>query len=334
VRRCPITSTILPNFFLQCFTLTAHPETGKPWFVPHGLGTKASGTFTAAEPEAAEDAEAEAAEAAGPEAAESEPAPVEPPSSEMAQESPESAEVAQKADEDHPPDEAGTADEGQKPDEPAAPTPNTTKTGPKAYVLAHQRLLQDIQRRKSPYFKGNLKLLRMSDHGQARLGALLASANWRADMDAVVLELLRRRAAEALRHFADMVQRDGREYLVRCERWDGVRELKHRGCLLYLGPPEGAAAGAESEYVPPRLSTMDMGPVRFGSKLAVHNLRELLGEEHVRKLREGSELLRDGSLFLLGRQATVNLQMLLWKLQGYLVWEQPQGTPDADRSVE
>jgi hypothetical protein len=79
---------------------------------------------------------------------------------------------------------------------------------------------------------------------------------------------------------------------------------------------------------------MDMGPVRFGSKLAVHNLRELLGEEHVRKLREGSELLRDGSLFLLGRQATVNLQMLLWKLQGYLVWEQPQGTPDADRSVE
>lgn len=75
---------------------------------------------------------------------------------------------------------------------------------------------------------------------------------------------------------------------------------------------------------------MDIEGVRFGGKLAVHDLRVILGEEHVGRLREESGLLREGSLFLLGRQATIQLQMLLWKLQGYMAWERQQDTPPAD----
>jgi hypothetical protein len=177
-----------------------------------------------------------------------------------------------------------------------------------------------------------MRLLRMNDHGHSRLGAVLNNATWRHDMDSVLLELTRRRVVEGLCHFAQMVQQQDRAYIVKCERWTDAPTFNHRGCLLYLGPPEGASTEAGSEYIPPRLSTMDMGKVRFGSKLAVHNLRELLGEGHVGRLRQESELLRDGSLFLLGRQATVNLQMLMWKLQGYMALGEEQAALDGQRN--
>ncbi|KAL2169570.1 hypothetical protein VTG60DRAFT_5882 [Thermothelomyces hinnuleus] len=297
VRKCPITTTALPRFFLQRFALNAHPETKKPWFVPHDLESKAPVKSPAAEarcPDAAQGGR-EAADAPSPEATQ-----------EATQESPKDAET------------------GQNADGPTSRTRNSEKRGPSAYTLSSQRLLQELQREKSPYFKLYKKLLRMSDHGNTKLGSLITTATWRSDMDAVVLELLRRRVVEGLCHFSNMTEKAGRKYVVKCERWDDVKNLKHRGCLLYLGLPEGSSSGSTSGYVPPRLAAMDMGPLKFGSKLAVHNLPELLGEEHVSQLRRGSTLLRDGSLYLLGRRATVNLQMMLWKLQGYMAWDQRQ----------
>lgn len=230
---------------------------------------------------------------------------------------------------------AREAPEGAQAGEKAATLKSKTqkannKMGPSAYVLSRQGLFQDFQRSGSAYFKAQMRLLRMSDHGQSRLGSVLNNATWRSDMDSVLLELMRRRIVEGLCHFAKMVENQGREYIVKCERWTDAPNFKHRGCLLYLGLPEGSSLEPGLEYIPPRLSSMNVGKVRFGSKLAVHNLRELLGEEHVGRLRQESELLRDGSLFLLGRQATVNLQMLLWKLQGYLTWAGEQGSSESE----
>lgn len=164
----------------------------------------------------------------------------------------------------------------------------------------------------------------MSDKRQG-LSVMINNATWRSDMDTVILDLLRKRAVEGLCHFARLSQEQARGYIVKCERWDDVKELKHRGCLLYLGQAKGTAPDPALEFVPPRLSSMDVGPAKFGvAKLAVHNLREILGDEYLEKLRQRSTLLSDGSLFLLGRQATVNLQMLLWKIQGYVTWETNQ----------
>ncbi|KAK4157523.1 hypothetical protein C8A00DRAFT_11639 [Chaetomidium leptoderma] len=318
VRRCPITSTSLPRFFFQGFDLRLHPETGKPWLVPLGLDTKVPDTATHKASEAAETGE----EPVGPA---QEPPPKDLQSEEEAAETGEVVRPAQESSED--------VQAGEEAAEPVVEgTPNVTaKTGPSAYVLASQRLLQELQNPTSLYFKGNRRLFRMSDHGQPKLGAALNNANWRSDMDTVLLELMRRRIVEGLLHFATMVEKEDRKYLVKCELWNDVKRLKHRGCLVYLGLPEGAASSesAPPEYVPPRLSMMDFGPVRFGSKLVVHNLCELLGDAHVRQLRQESELLRDGSLFLLGRQATVTLQMRLWNLQGYMAWEEGDKTSDA-----
>jgi hypothetical protein len=55
--------------------------------------------------------------------------------------------------------------------------------------------------------------------------------------------------------------------------------------------------------------------------LVVHDLRKLLGEEGVEQLRGASGLFKEGGLFLLGRRRTLDLQLLLWKLQGFLAFE-------------
>lgn len=181
--------------------------------------------------------------------------------------------------------------------------------------------------------------MRMSDH-RSHYSKALSRATWRGDMDSFLLELMRRRVVESLLHFAAISEKEDRKkYLVKCETWDSVRELKHRGCLLFLGRPDGAPSAPAADIVPPRLSTMTIEGVKWGWKLAVHNLLVLLGEEHSARLRRDSELLRDGSLYLLGRQATVKLQMLLWKLQGYMAWEtskdvQDMQTPDVAKPTD
>jgi hypothetical protein len=276
VRRCGITNTVLPKFFLQPFNLMAHPETGEPWFVPTGLESKVPANAVSAEGSAAE-AETE-------------------------------------ADEDVEAEEPSDSNEAQLPPKPIPPR------GPSAYTLSYQPLFQEMLVPKSPYLKGWKSLGRRSEHGGNRLTPALNAAQWRLDMDSYILEVMRRRVVEGLTHFARLVVEDGRGYVVKLEKWDDALGQRHRGCVLYLGPMDG---GQSEEYVPPRLSKMDVPDVKFSRVLAVHNLRVILGEEHLARLREQSKLFREGSLFHLGRQATVKLQMMIWKLQGYMKDAEP-----------
>lgn len=205
---------------------------------------------------------------------------------------------------------------------------SATPTGPASYILSRQRLLHDLQQPNSVYFRGHKKLFRMSDHGPKQLGAVLNQAVWRSDMDVVLLDMMRKRAVEGLCRTAQAVETQGREYITKCELWTDAKHLKHKGCLLYLGPPEGTSPGSFPEIIPPILSTVYLGPSRYMQTIPVHNLRELLGEEHLSHLRRKTQLFRDGSLFMLGREATVNLQLVLWKLQGYMLHQKPKDTEE------
>ncbi len=140
-------------------------------------------------------------------------------------------------------------------------------------------------------------------------------------MDSFIVELMRRRIVEQLLYYAELTKTGDRKYLVSCENYDKVKELKHRGCLLWCGQDKLDSASVSSHIsptAPPRLSTIGIKGVRLSQRLAVHNLAMLLGEDHLDRLREGSLTFREGSLFLLCRRRTVDVQMKLWKLQGYL----------------
>lgn len=132
-------------------------------------------------------------------------------------------------------------------------------------------------------------------------------------MESFLLATMRRRVVEDLLFYAGLVEQQGRKYLVRCASWDEVKGLKHRGCLLVLDDTAGAGI--------PRLSTMGIEGARVGGELVVHDLRRVLGEEGVERLKGAGGVFKEGGLFLLGRRRTLDLQLSLWKLQGFLAFE-------------
>lgn len=192
--------------------------------------------------------------------------------------------------------------------------------GPTGYVLSRQDLLKEFQLGpRSPYSRANeKKLIRLNgrDRGAAK------KAVWRVDMDSFVPGLMRRRIVEDILYFSRLCETEGRKYLIRCDGWQDIHSLDHRGCVLWIGPdspsPSNGASNGPTEPGPGQFATMDIDNGRYVGKLAVHNLRTLLGNEHLAQLKEGSTILRDGDLFLLGRRRTIELQLKLWKLQGYI----------------
>ncbi|KAK0720337.1 hypothetical protein B0H67DRAFT_643602 [Lasiosphaeris hirsuta] len=202
--------------------------------------------------------------------------------------------------------------------------PPATPTGATSWTISRQELLRDFTKgpKSSEYRDGHKKILRRSAQTSNSIISAVNKAVWREDMDSFVLELNRRRIVDNLVRYADLIETEDRKYLIKCESWDDAKQHGHRGCLLFLGEE---APGSESPPLtltePSRLSTMTIENVRFNGKLVVHNLRALLGEKHMDRLRQESSLLRSGPLFLLGRRRTLETQHLLWRLQGYVMFE-------------
>ncbi|KAK0619295.1 hypothetical protein B0T14DRAFT_431572 [Immersiella caudata] len=185
--------------------------------------------------------------------------------------------------------------------------------GPSAYVLSSHGLLDSMQNKRSPYAGKQRGLMHQTIFASgAPIGQYLNKALWRHDMGPFLLEIMRRRVVEQLLYFADKVEKANRRYLIKCDSWDEVKQYNHRGCMLYFEGPVGTDTA-----VIPQLSAMSIEK-RYNGTLAVHNMQQLLTEEHIQRLRAESTVLRDGSLFLLGRRPTIDLQLLLWKLQGYV----------------
>jgi hypothetical protein len=186
-------------------------------------------------------------------------------------------------------------------------------TGPSVYTLSRRDLLDALIPKRSPYANGHKGFMHRSiSSSSSPISGHLNKAVWRHDMGPFLLEIMRRRVVEQLLYFADKVENADRRYLIRCESWDEVKQYNHRGCMLYFGGPIGTDTTAI-----PQLSTMSIKK-RYNGTLAVHNMQDLLTEEHIQRLRTESPVLRDGPLLLLGRRPTLDLQLLLWKLQGYV----------------
>ncbi|KAF4344364.1 hypothetical protein FBEOM_1758 [Fusarium beomiforme] len=164
---------------------------------------------------------------------------------------------------------------------------------------------------------------------QARLGAHGGMSSlesritkvFRPDMGDVILEMLRREAADTL------ITRSCREglwapfkFIKPISGWEEARMINHASAILYI-PKE--PMGDMNSY-----ATLDIPGAVYGGKMAVHDLRYLLGEEELERLRKKSQVFRENDLLVLksfrsGSMRALNL--LLWRLQGYLA--SPQVEP-------
>jgi len=202
------------------------------------------------------------------------------------------------------------------------------------HTICRQQLLREFFVPKGKYTE-SFKALSSRDTTCKRIESGPKTPFWRPDMDLYILELLRGHITQCLIRFAGMVETADRTYLIKCDRWEDASQHDLGGCLLYIGEDgdvggndgqiSGNTASTTPVLAPPpaRLSMMELKDAKRDMKIAIHDLRALLGEGNVARLRERKALFRDGSLFLVGGKRTRKLQMQLWRLQGYMGAERP-----------
>ncbi|TGO77825.1 hypothetical protein BELL_0090g00270 [Botrytis elliptica] len=258
VRQCTATQLSLPSFFLQDFTIMAHPTTSAPWHVPRSL-------------------------------------------------SPHISKV-----------ESSEQD-----------TFHTPSLGSTTYVAMRQPLLQSFFKTKSGYTGVYKKFGLMQAKSTARKHVVL-QATWRPDMDTFLLELMRRRTAELLEYL-----RGKKNYIHKCANWKEVEFSEQTGCVLWMGQKlasreegeQGREQEQEQEVPPGEFETKRIGP--GGRKVVpVFNLRIMMGKQWIEKIREGNHIFGNQILVVKHKNATKEIQMKLWKLQGYVATY--GGMPDGD----
>lgn len=135
--------------------------------------------------------------------------------------------------------------------------------------------------------------------------------NWRADIDTFVLKLMRKRIVETLGYLVKQ-----RVYISRCESLEHARTMKQWGAILWLGKSKDKTESAE--ILPPgEFATLELNGELKG-KIPVYNMRELLGDAFIEELRTASYIFKAEWVGIKHRNMTVDAQLRLWKLQGYL----------------
>ncbi|GAP92630.1 putative esterase-like protein [Rosellinia necatrix] len=284
IRQCTASKARLPAFFLQDFSLIAHPETGKPWWIPRSL------VWEPAEPQQANETNAELSTS------------------------------IQDVSEGHTDLETGRG--GVDSRETALDVEPSTSTlsknpklyGPSAYVVARRDLISAFTMKASGYEKQAKGLF---GGVSSRYSRFASKAVWREDMSSFILSRIRQGIVEDLLYLSNLCVDDSRHYIIKCHGWDDVQS-KREGAILWLGNTAEPNQAPNPDIQPGPFAIYNIAKDNRTTSLAVHNLPMLLGTEDIAKVRQEAAVLADGSLFVLAGRRTANLQVKLWRLQGYL----------------
>ncbi|KAI8959273.1 hypothetical protein F5Y11DRAFT_11967 [Daldinia sp. FL1419] len=278
LRLCSLTRTRLPSAFLQDFTFVAHPETGDPWFIPRSLVPDES--------PAGEEADAQSI-----------------------------AEAMNEVDLE----KAGESKDG----EPASgtiatSTNNIQPPGPSIYCLARQDVISSIGVKGLGYDHAPKKMAGAS----SRYRTLAGKVVWRQGMNDYILNMVRQGIVDDILYLSRLCVEDKRYYIVKCYGWDDVK-YKHNGAIIWFGEPDedvksGRARSQPGSFATFNVEKIDIQGEKYSTSVAVHNMPMLLGREHADRIKKEAGALRDGAVFMLAGRRTTNLQLKLWKLQGYL----------------
>jgi hypothetical protein len=134
-------------------------------------------------------------------------------------------------------------------------------------------------------------------------------------------------------------------YVTTCESWEDLLSRKQMGAVLWLGDGGKKSSVTDTEE---SLSNREDGQIEkedstgklvgefatldlkkdARSKVSVYNLQLLFGEAHMEDLRKHlPEKFNAEFVVIRDRKATIDLQLRLWKLQGYIAkYEQADST--------
>ncbi|KUJ10985.1 uncharacterized protein LY89DRAFT_595519 [Mollisia scopiformis] len=195
-----------------------------------------------------------------------------------------------------------------------------------SYTLNYRKALSSMQNPTGGYFTSRSGSNKRAHHRLVPQGLrdvkpamkMVMASRWRPDMEDFVLELMRRRCVE---HLVDLASLK-RGYLVGCADWEDAASKPSVAAFLWTG-----GIGDEPINPPTDFATLDLGMeggLKGGEKkkrrkVPVYNLRNIIGEEKLIELRNvGSGIFGRDVVALKHKKMTVELQMQLWKLQGYM----------------
>lgn len=209
------------------------------------------------------------------------------------------------------------------------------------YLLGSARAMGSIARKKRREY-----VMLLSHRWKEDPAVDVKHVVWREDMDGFVKGLLRRKVVAGLEKLAEKTS--GQNVMVCNEGWEGVRKMGKVGGVLWFGDGDGQlgeeevvgglgrdrekaregavdalardTAGQEGERLRERDGPPPYAMLRFASQcIPVYNVRKLLGEEHVKCLREEKASRYGGELTVIrSGDATAKVQQELWRLMGYL----------------
>ncbi|KKY36977.1 putative esterase-like protein [Diaporthe ampelina] len=215
-------------------------------------------------------------------------------------------------------DEATTVADGNS----AGTSEKQTRYRYPAHVLARLDLMEGFAKMGNRYYNGQ-KRLATNPH----IPPLAKTANWRPDMDGVILDQRRRHILDDLLYLSKLCEEHGRKYIIRVTDAKYAATYVHRAAFLWLG--EGKASGSEegnqepigeagkAEIDPEQYATLDIDGDTTTTR-PVYNLPKLLGPANVARLRSESSMLKEGRLFLLRSQRSGIVNKKLWSLQGFM----------------
>ena len=322
VRRCEMSFTTLPSFFLQRFSLMDNPKSNEPWWIPGDLATKYRNNNTAMAQEDLKSVSAQSLESddeyqlATKNGSHSVPASDASTTTDTAINCKSSRTVT-------------SVDVYEPLQSPTWAAINHRKLGLGSWQLFRQDLIHGMTNSvygPKPWTKPISKINALTPAGRN----ILSNAVWRPDMDSFVLELARRRAREALEDLTSLK----RGYVAASSTWEQALLPKRQVAVILWTGPEivdvSAEEGEEEDRVhgPPEFATADLNTSSFNSKLPygqyrsckvpVHNLRLLLGRSHVRTLRNASPIFNNELVILRDKRRVLDVLLKLWRLQGYV----------------
>ncbi|KAI2777967.1 hypothetical protein F4815DRAFT_447769 [Daldinia loculata] len=199
-----------------------------------------------------------------------------------------------------------------------ASTNNSQLQGPTVYCLARQDLISSIAVKGTGFEHGARRMAGASP----RYRSLTNKVVWRQDMDSCILDMMRQGIVDDIMYLSRLCAEYWRHYIVKCYGWDDV-QYKHNGAILWFGEPDEDVKAGQTHSQPGPFATfgvqkIDIQGETYTTSVAVHNMHMLLGSKQANRIKKEAASLKDGSIFMLAGRRTTNLQLKLWKLQGYL----------------
>lgn len=214
-----------------------------------------------------------------------------------------------------PPSEASTTAASENP---APPEPKLTRSGMGTSYLAYQGVLRQISELPDSRYR-SLMPYRWKQDPNCKVADIV----WREDMDKFVLEILRENVARRLVYLASSTA----AYISSCRDHEHISKHHQVCAVLWLGPnsedtvgmgfleKDGAATGDFGESGPPPYAMHHYK----NHYIPVYNLLTLLGPTKLRYLRENkSSHFGKQYAVIKMRRLTLEVQLELWKLLGYL----------------